>query len=83
MNWDLVSNFAIAMLAIVNPIEKTPLWVAASKSDQRGFKWLLAALVILFLRFDPAVFSLVRPVAPDQTQYRSGKLQDRRRAHSS
>lgn len=47
MNWDLVSNFAIAMLAIVNPIEKIPLWVAASRSEQRGFKWLLAALVIL------------------------------------
>ncbi len=46
MNWDLVSNFAVAMLAIVNPIEKIPLWVAASRSDQRGFKWLLAALVI-------------------------------------
>jgi multiple antibiotic resistance protein len=26
-NWDLISNFAIALLAIVNPVEKIPLWV--------------------------------------------------------
>ncbi len=44
--WDLVYNFAIAMLAIVNPVEKIPLWVTASASERKYFQWLLAALVV-------------------------------------
>jgi hypothetical protein len=28
---ELMANFSVAMLAIVNPLEKIPLWVAASK----------------------------------------------------
>ncbi|MBM9514032.1 MarC family protein [Desulfogranum marinum] len=47
INWDLISNFAIAMLAIVNPMEKIPLWVAASSGERRSFRWLLAGLVIV------------------------------------
>ena len=31
MNLDLILNFVIALLAIVNPIEKIPLWVEASE----------------------------------------------------
>lgn len=46
-NWDLISNFAIALLAIVNPVEKIPLWVQASKGGKQDFKWLLAAMIIL------------------------------------
>lgn len=46
-DWDLISNFAIAMLAIVNPMEKIPLWVAASSGEHRSFRWLLAGLVIV------------------------------------
>ena len=34
------------MLAIVNPVEKIPLWVTASESKRKGFEWLLGALVV-------------------------------------
>lgn len=46
-NWELVTNFTVAMLAIVNPIEKIPLWVAASANEKKRTEWFLAALVIL------------------------------------
>ena len=46
-NWDLISNFAIALLAIVNPVEKIPLWVQASKGGKQNFQWLLAGMIIL------------------------------------
>ena len=35
INLDLISNFAIALLAIVNPVEKIPLCVKASKGGQK------------------------------------------------
>lgn len=35
------------MLAIVNPVEKIPLWVEASKDGGIGFRWRLAALIIV------------------------------------
>lgn len=47
INWSLLANFTIAMLAIVNPLEKVPLWVAASESEQKQFQWLLASLVVV------------------------------------
>jgi multiple antibiotic resistance protein len=47
MNWELISNFVIALLAIVNPIEKIPLWVKASEGGQKTFQVLLAGLVII------------------------------------
>jgi len=50
-DWDLISNFAIAMLAIVNPMEKIPLWVAASSGEHRSFRWMLAGIVILTCAF--------------------------------
>lgn len=45
VNWDLISNFVIALLAIVNPVEKIPLWVEASKGGTREFQWRLAGLI--------------------------------------
>lgn len=45
-NWDLVTNFTVAMLAIVNPLEKIPLWVAAAEEEKQKFQWFLALLVI-------------------------------------
>ena len=45
-NWDLIVNFAIALLAIVNPVEKIPLWVTASASKRKGFQWILGGLVV-------------------------------------
>ncbi|MGW8194325.1 MAG: MarC family protein [Desulforhopalus sp.] len=47
IDWELLANFTVAMLAIVNPLEKIPLWVAASQSEQRRFQWLLASLVVV------------------------------------
>jgi multiple antibiotic resistance protein len=47
INLDLISNFAIALLAIVNPVEKIPLWVQASKGGKKDFQWWLAGLIIL------------------------------------
>jgi len=47
INWDLISNFSIALLAIVNPVEKIPLWVQASRGGRKEFQWWLAALIIL------------------------------------
>lgn len=47
VDWTLVANFAVALLAIVNPVEKIPLWVEASKGDSSGFRWRLAGLVML------------------------------------
>jgi len=45
-NWDLVTNFTVALLAIVNPLEKIPLWVAAAEDERKNVQWALAALVI-------------------------------------
>ncbi|BBO78188.1 UPF0056 inner membrane protein [Desulfosarcina widdelii] len=47
VDWDLISNFAIAMLAIINPVEKIPLWIKASQGGKSRFQWFLAALIIL------------------------------------
>jgi multiple antibiotic resistance protein len=47
IDWDLTYNFAIAMIAIVNPVEKIPLWVAASKGGSQKFQLLLAGLITL------------------------------------
>ncbi len=47
LNWNLTTNFLIALLAIVNPVEKIPLWVEASKGGHRQFQWRLAGLIIL------------------------------------
>ncbi len=47
LNIDLIIDFVVAMLAIVNPVEKIPLWVEASKGGRKGFQWRLAGLIIL------------------------------------
>ncbi len=47
MDFELIVNFVVAMLAIVNPVEKIPLWVEASEGGQKGFQWRLAGLIIL------------------------------------
>lgn len=46
LNWDFISNFAIALLAIVNPVEKIPLWVEACKGGTIAFQWRLAGLIV-------------------------------------
>ncbi|MFW5636229.1 MAG: MarC family protein [Thermodesulfobacteriota bacterium] len=47
LDFELIVNFVVAMLAIVNPVEKIPLWVEASEGGQKGFQWRLAGLIIL------------------------------------
>ena len=47
IDWNLISNFATAMIAIVNPVEKIPLWVKAARGGKTRFQWRLAALIIL------------------------------------
>lgn len=47
LDFELIVNFVVAMLAIVNPVEKIPLWVEASAGGQKGFQWRLAGLIIL------------------------------------
>lgn len=47
-NWELVTNFSIGMLAIVNPIEKIPLCVAASANEKKKTEWCQSART-----FDP------------------------------
>jgi multiple antibiotic resistance protein len=67
-NLPLVLNFTIAMLAIVNPVEKIPLWVEASKDGSINFRWRLAGLIIvscaaillLFLLFGQQILRLLR-----------------------
>lgn len=46
-DFELIVNFVVAMLAIVNPVEKIPLWVEASEGGQKDFQWRLAGLIIL------------------------------------
>ena len=47
LDFELIVDFVVAMLAIVNPVEKIPLWVEASEGGQKGFQWRLAGLIIL------------------------------------
>lgn len=47
MNWSLIANFLIALLAIANPLVKVPLWIEASQHDQQAVRWRLAVLVTL------------------------------------
>jgi multiple antibiotic resistance protein len=47
MDWSLISNFFIAMIAIVNPLGKVPLWLQASTGEEGSVRWRLAILVTL------------------------------------
>lgn len=45
MDINLALNFLIAMLAIVNPVGKIPVWLEASKDQADEAQWRLALLV--------------------------------------
>lgn len=45
MDVDLVRNFALAMIAIVNPLSKVPLYIEASEDQVRAARWRLAVYV--------------------------------------
>lgn len=45
MDTQLAANFFIAMVAIVNPIGKIPVWAEASAGSDRAVRWRLALMV--------------------------------------
>lgn len=47
IDWQFVTNFLLALLAIVNPLGKIPVWIEASKLDRRQVRVVLALLVTL------------------------------------
>ncbi|MEO0530036.1 MAG: MarC family protein [Planctomycetota bacterium] len=47
MDWALVTNFFAAMLAIVNPVGKVPVWIKCSRGQDDAARWRLALLVTL------------------------------------
>lgn len=47
VEWSLVSNFFLALLAIINPFGKIPLWVDASFDDRPGVRTYLALLTVV------------------------------------
>lgn len=66
MQWTLVSNFLIAMLAIVNPLGKVPLWVQATAGERQAVLVRMAFLttltggliLLLFLLFGRHILQL-------------------------
>ncbi len=45
MDWTLATNFLIAILAIVDPLGKIPLWIEAAERQDGRVRWRLAVLV--------------------------------------
>ena len=66
MNWELLTNFSLAMLAILNPIGLIPIWSELAGDEQRNIQTKLAVLVtltsgvilIIFLIFGRQVLEL-------------------------
>jgi multiple antibiotic resistance protein len=46
MDWDLVRGFFLAMIAITNPLNKIPLWMAGSRDVPPPVRFRLAVLVV-------------------------------------
>ncbi|NLX07321.1 MAG: MarC family protein [Phycisphaerae bacterium] len=46
MHWTFAINFFVALLAIVNPLSKIPVWFQAADFEQRKVRWTLALLII-------------------------------------
>jgi multiple antibiotic resistance protein len=47
LQWSMAVNFFIALLGIVNPLAKIPLWIKASKRENRGVRFQLAIMITL------------------------------------
>ena len=77
MQWALASNFLIAMLAIVNPLGKVPLWVVATAGERQAVLVRMALLttgtggiiLALFLLFGQDILGLF---GIDQAAFRVG-----------
>lgn len=42
----LLSNFLVAMIAIVNPVGKIPIWIEACEGHDAPVRWRLAAMLV-------------------------------------
>ncbi len=49
MDWPLVGTFAAALLAIINPIGSTPVYLAATAEDASGLRTQVAFLIGVFI----------------------------------
>ena len=49
MDWPLVGTFAAALLAILNPIAGTPIYLAATAEDAAGLRTRVAFLIGVFI----------------------------------
>jgi multiple antibiotic resistance protein len=48
MNWDLYTNFLIAILAIINPVAVMPIWSELTSDQNNKVRFRLASLIIGF-----------------------------------
>lgn len=48
MNWDLYTNFLIAILAIINPVAVMPIWSELTSDENNKVRFRLASLLIGF-----------------------------------
>ena len=48
MNWELYTNFLIAILAIINPVAILPMWSELTKDENFKIRFRVASLVIGF-----------------------------------
>ena len=66
MNWNLIVNFSLAMLAILNPIGLIPVWSELAGDEKRNIQTKIAILVtltagiilIIFLIFGKQILNL-------------------------
>ncbi len=66
MNWELITNFSLAMLAILNPIGLIPIWSELAGDEKKHIQTKIAILVtatsgiilIIFLIFGKQVLEL-------------------------
>ncbi len=56
MNWELIINFSLAMLAILNPIGLIPIWSELAGDEQKNIQTKLAILVTLTSGFILIIF---------------------------
>lgn len=48
MNWDLYTNFLIAILAIINPLAILPIWSELTSDESHSVRLRVASLLIVF-----------------------------------
>ncbi len=56
MNWELITNFSLAILAILNPIGLIPIWSELAGDEQKNIQTKIALLVTLTSGFILIIF---------------------------